>query len=404
MSFRMCVTGYGRSLVPADGHNRCIACLGVQHAFVDSSCSHCENMTIAVLTSRLSFLGSQGAGVPSPVPRSAVFSGFGWGDGVSACRQGDLRITVRAFAAERRSAGPCPLYFTATGGAADRACWSLYPGCPLLPSPRRRPHGLSPLVAEGARLRRPPPLLSRRSSSLHPPNSREPVADAAPSPLRPSQVARDRETRDPETGDLEGKVSALRESTPSSLPPSEEGRGEFAYLSVPPLTLRSPAVPTSSQKEQFPNPQGHKRVSVRGPALPLTAPSHFGSRSQCVGRGRPQLSPIRTVTSQSLTPLRAAMPSESGPSTLLCCPTPGASVVPLVPLARCLKAWIALPSPSRWLIRTSDSAMRFSSPSIPRSSGVSTTLRCHWTMHLFSGRRLLSSWRRMQSSRSLQPI
>ena len=66
----------------------------------------------------------------------------------------------------------------------------------------------------------------------------------------------------------------------------------------------------------------------------------------------PQPSPIHTVTSQSLTPLRAAAPSESGSSTLLRCPTPGASVVPLVPLARCLEAWLALSSPSHWLIRT----------------------------------------------------
>jgi len=38
------------------------------------------------------------------------------------------------------------------------------------------------------------------------------------------------------------------------------------------------------------------------------------------------------------------------------------------------------------------------------SSGVSITLAYPWTMLLFSGRRLLSSWWRMQSSQSLQPI
>ncbi|XP_051759449.1 uncharacterized protein LOC127517607 [Ctenopharyngodon idella] len=111
MSFRLCVTGCGRSLVPPDGHNHCITCLGVQHteaAFVDSSCSHCGNMTIAVLRSRLSFLGSQGAGVPSPMPRSAVFYGFGRGDGVSACRQGDLRITVRASSPSATPRAPVP--------------------------------------------------------------------------------------------------------------------------------------------------------------------------------------------------------------------------------------------------------------------------------------------------------
>ncbi len=34
------------------------------------------------------------------------------------------------------------------------------------------------------------------------------------------------------------------------------------------------------------------------------------------------------------------------------CPTTGTSVTPLVPLARSLGAWLALPSPSRWLHQT----------------------------------------------------
>ncbi|XP_067257258.1 receptor-type tyrosine-protein phosphatase eta-like [Chanodichthys erythropterus] len=46
------------------------------------------------------------------------------------------------------------------------------------------------------------------------------------------------------------------------------------------------------------------------------------------------------------------MPSKSGPRTLPRCPTPGASVVPLILLAWCLEVWTTLPSPSRWLIRT----------------------------------------------------
>ena len=58
------------------------------------------------------------------------------------------------------------------------------------------------------------------------------------------------------------------------------------------------------------------------------------------------------VAPHTQTPLRAAMPSESSPCVPSRCPTPGTPVVPLVPLARCLGAWLALPSPSRWLIRT----------------------------------------------------
>ncbi len=41
-----------------------------------------------------------------------------------------------------------------------------------------------------------------------------------------------------------------------------------------------------------------------------------------------------------------------GPCVPHRCPTTGTSVAPLVPLARSLGAWLALPSPSRWLLRT----------------------------------------------------
>ncbi len=41
-----------------------------------------------------------------------------------------------------------------------------------------------------------------------------------------------------------------------------------------------------------------------------------------------------------------------GPCVPHRCPTTGTSVAPLVPLARSLRAWLALPSPSRWLLRT----------------------------------------------------
>ncbi len=41
-----------------------------------------------------------------------------------------------------------------------------------------------------------------------------------------------------------------------------------------------------------------------------------------------------------------------GPCVPPRCPTTGTSVGPLVPLARGLGAWLALPGPSRWLLRT----------------------------------------------------
>ncbi len=45
-------------------------------------------------------------------------------------------------------------------------------------------------------------------------------------------------------------------------------------------------------------------------------------------------------------------PTELGPCVPPRCPSAGTAVVPLVPLARYLGAWLALPSPSRWLLRT----------------------------------------------------
>ncbi len=50
-----------------------------------------------------------------------------------------------------------------------------------------------------------------------------------------------------------------------------------------------------------------------------------------------------------------ARPSQApgaGPCAPPCCPSAGTSVAPLVPLARSLGAWLALPGPSRWLLRT----------------------------------------------------
>ncbi len=55
MASRSCVSGCGRFLTSSDGHDRCPSCLGFRHAeaaLVDESCSHCGNMTMAMLRSR----------------------------------------------------------------------------------------------------------------------------------------------------------------------------------------------------------------------------------------------------------------------------------------------------------------------------------------------------------------
>ncbi|ROL41638.1 Fatty-acid amide hydrolase 1 [Anabarilius grahami] len=50
----------------------------------------------------------EGAGVPSPMPRAAVFSGSDRNDGSAAYRQGDLRITVRASPPSAAPRAPAP--------------------------------------------------------------------------------------------------------------------------------------------------------------------------------------------------------------------------------------------------------------------------------------------------------
>ncbi len=96
MPFRPCVSGCGRYLAPGDGHDRCLSCLGIEHAeaaFVDESCPHCGGMTVAGLRTRLRFL--QRGGVPVPLPRSRVPPGGYQGEATSGSSRAGLTVTVR---------------------------------------------------------------------------------------------------------------------------------------------------------------------------------------------------------------------------------------------------------------------------------------------------------------------
>ncbi len=135
MTFYLCVSGCGRYLAPRDGHERCIACLGLAHAeaaFVDESCTHCGKMTISELRSRLQLL--QRGGVPVPLPRSnppqrVAVSGD----------TGDLRITVSAFPSGNQpprnphsSCTPQPAELPEErGGPSQRCAPSVSFGAPL---------------------------------------------------------------------------------------------------------------------------------------------------------------------------------------------------------------------------------------------------------------------------------
>ncbi len=93
MAFPPCPSGCGRFLSADDGHNRCLQCLGFQHAedaFVDDTCACCGRMSMISLRSRLSFMKGL---APSAATRAGL---SGSSRGPPADALGDLRVTVRA--------------------------------------------------------------------------------------------------------------------------------------------------------------------------------------------------------------------------------------------------------------------------------------------------------------------
>ncbi len=132
----------------------------------------------------------------------------------------------------------------------------------------------------------------------------------------------------------------------------------FPFISVPPLAQGS-AAPTYSKKEQFPFPPGFQ---VHGSTVCDALPPHSRPRpilpaakrarfKDAVPPHAPLASPLWDPGSSAWM-LQNALPSVPSSSTPLRCTTAGSSIVPLEPLARRLEAWLALPSPSRWLTRT----------------------------------------------------
>ncbi len=93
MSFHSCVSGCGRFLAPSNGHDHCISCLH----------SHCGNMTIAMMPSRLLFIKRGGVPLPIPCSSSSVSKQQRT---TSAYGQGDLRVTVRASSSSASPRAP----------------------------------------------------------------------------------------------------------------------------------------------------------------------------------------------------------------------------------------------------------------------------------------------------------
>ncbi len=94
--------------------------------------------------------------------------------------------------------------------------------------------------------------------------------------------------------------------------------------------------------------------TVSTPCPPLLSPVGSRVRSEdAMPSPAPPAQPWSQVSVAPCTqsPLQDALPSEAGPCTPLRCPIEGTSVILLVPLAWSLGDWLALPRPSRWLMR-----------------------------------------------------
>ncbi len=103
-----------------------------------------------------------------------------------------------------------------------------------------------------------------------------------------------------------------------------------------------------------------------------------------------------TLHTQTLPPAitgQAITGPRPGPCVPPCCPSAGTSVVPL---ARSLEAWFALPGPSRWLLRTIrlGYAIQFARRP-PKFRGVHFT-SVKLSMPLSCVRKSQSCWRRMR--------
>ncbi len=153
---------------------------------------------------------------------------------------------------------------------------------------------------------------------------------------------------------------ALREMVNAPLPPPEEGRAEKLLFPFLPLASRS-VVPKTSTKEQFPlslAPQrgrgvvNESNLSYTHP--PLSPMGSCGRFERAVNRTTHAPSAGTQVSaSHTPTPLRTGNETpEPGPCVPPRCPTAGTSVGSLVSLVRFWGAWLALPNPSRWLLRT----------------------------------------------------
>ncbi len=254
---------------------------------------------------------------------------------------------------------------------------------PLPPGP-----GLTLPVAVGALLRPPEPLRPRPNRHIG--RCVEPLAGER-RPPRPSQAPSRPGSRrsGPDAGNPEMLEFALSQETARTAPllPPVEGREEnllFRFVSVPPLV------------------QGPWDDSVRGPASLLSPTTHFASSRESTVPGR-HSSPRTSGQSRS-------GPREFGEDaserTAFCAIHPYSPSLHHHRYVDCAVGAACTASGGVALAGSSaqfDSATRFSSPGDLPSSTAFSRRRWQSGTPLSCARRLLSSWQRMQSSRSLQP-
>ncbi len=460
MPFRPCPSGCGRFLSADDGHDRCLQCLGRRHAeaaFVDDSCVCCGRMSMISLRSRLSFMKGL---APSAATR-ADLSGSSRGSPADAL--GDLRVTVRASPpgtpprTSYSSRSEHPVRFPGDFAGLSHGAPSISFGAPSVdrmsiaasgdgfmgwrksrrgPSGRRCPPWWSRSAISGStwqRWRR-----STRHAFSTPPSPRE-GCSATPSRASPSSSRR-----------YSSRPRRSSTSCPGVMhhPPLPPGPGLSLPVAVGAL-LRPP-------EPLRPRPNRHIGRCVeplageRCPPCPSQSPSRPGSRrsgpdagnpemlefalSQETARTAPLLPPVEGREENllfrfvSVPPLvqgpgvrgrhsstRTSGQSRSGPRefgedaserTAFCAIHPYSlslhhhRYVDCAVGAACTASGGVAHAGSRAQF---DSATRFSSPGdLPSSTAFS---RRQWQSGtpLSCARRLLSSWQRMQSSRSLQP-
>ncbi len=114
MPFRPCPSGCGRFLSADDGHDRCLQCLGFQHAedtFVDDSCACCGRMSIISLRSRLSFMKGL---APSAATRAGLSASSGRSEGDSKSLSAGY-VPTGLLLLTQQTSRPVPGWF----------CWSV---------------------------------------------------------------------------------------------------------------------------------------------------------------------------------------------------------------------------------------------------------------------------------------